>query len=65
MYRNKICLVQMLKQNDQKDFLNMEMYRNSPDKCQGDNIVCIDGDGPVTVPAMGIRMREVWRKNKP
>ena len=40
------------------------MHRNSPDKCQRDNIVCVDSDSPVTVPAMGIWMREVWRKNK-
>lgn len=40
------------------------MCRHSPDKGQGDDIVCVDSDGPVAVPAVGIRMREVWREDK-
>lgn len=59
----KIYLVQMLKEDD-PPFFDVKMYRNSPDKCQGDNIVCIDSDSPVTIPAVGIRMRKIWGKNK-
>lgn len=56
-----ISLAQMLKQNGQTIyFFNVEIYKNSPDERQGDNIVCIDGDSPVTVSAMRIWMREVW-----
>jgi hypothetical protein len=64
MYRNKHFLSKKGYSKIAKWFLNMAMYTDSPDECQGDDIVVTDSDSPVTVPAMRIWMREVRRKNK-
>lgn len=64
MYRNKNLPKQTLEQMTTRFFLNVQTHRHSPDKCQRDDIVCVDGDGPVAVPAVGVRVREVRRKDK-